>query len=312
MKVNKILIGLISFYSSLSFGLCNFNYAFSPIFVTSSSNNLDSVQSISVSRPSNTNSQNCGEAYTFFSKGSANSYSRKALNSFGESIDYNLYRSSNKNTVLKDFQDFQNSNEYLSTYLNYPNSLVISQFYFYLPAQNSTTMVRGGTYNDTITLNIFRGGIGSPFGYFELARSLPITIVVPKLVNLALVDTGAPIDLNSTNKILDFGTLESNEEKSFDLMIASNAGYRISLSSLNNGNLKKVSGNELISYSLKVSGSTISLNNSATTPVQIATGSGITGNSGVRIPLNVKIGDITNTSFGDYQDYITITAATND
>ena len=114
------------------------------------------------------------------------------------------------------------------------------------------------------------------------------------------------------HKNLDFGTLETNEEMGFDLMVASNAGYRISFSSLNNGKLDNLQRGIKLDYTVKVAGSNINLSNSSTIPTLVAQGSGITGNAGTRIPVNVKIGTVNDNQWGDYQDYITITAATND
>jgi hypothetical protein len=299
-------------FSVNAFSLCNFSVSSSGITETVGSTNVEVVESLSASRPPGTDLNNCGYAYFFFSKGNANSYNRRAFNSQGESISYNLYKGMSKFGTLKDPYDFNNSNEYLSTYLQYPNSTIQNQFYFYLPAVSNSTMTRGGTYTDNININVFRGGVYSPWAYFEFNRTIPITIVVPKVINISLVDSGQNIDLNSTYKNLDFGTLETNEEMSFDLMVASNAGYRISFSSLNNGKLDNLQRGIKLDYTVKVAGSNINLSNSSTIPTLVAQGSGITGNAGTRIPVNVKIGTVNDNQWGDYQDYITITAATND
>jgi len=296
-----------------AWALCDFDVTTDAINETVSSINIESAQTISVSRPNGTGANNCAYAYFFFSKGNANSYNRKAFNSLGEGLSYNLYQGTSQFGILKDAYDFQNGNEYIKTYLQRPNENFQSQFYFYLPSTSNTSMVRGGNYSDQIYVNIYRSGMNSNYAYYEYTRMLPITIFVPKIVNISLVDSGSPIDLNSTFKNLDFGNLETNESKSFDLMVASNAGFRISLSSLNNGKLKNnTNTNYSINYSLKLNGNTINLSNSANTPVLVATGSGVTGNNGVRLPFNVKIGSVDEEQWGDYQDYITITAATND
>lgn len=293
--------------------LCDFDIDTNSINETISSINTESPQTITASRPNGTSANNCAYAYFFFSKGNANSYNRKAYNSFGENLNYNLYQGTSQFGILKDAYDFQNANEYLRTYLQRPNENFQSQFYFYLPAISNSTMVRGGTYTDQVSVNVYRSGMNSNWAYYEFTRMLPVTIYVPKTVNISLVDSGSPIDLNSTFKNLDFGNLETNESKSFDLMVASNAGFRISLSSLNNGKLKNnTNANYVINYSLKLNGNTINLSNSASIPVLVATGSGVTGNNGVRLPFNVRIGSVDEEQWGDYQDYITITAATND
>lgn len=296
-----------------AFALCNFDVDSNAINETVTSINTESVQTITTSRSNGTGANNCAYSLFFFSKGNANSYNRKAFNNFGEGLNYNLYQGTSQFGILKDAYDFQSSNEYLKTYIQRPGENFQSQFYFYLPGTTNSTMVRGGTYTDQISINVYRQGMNSSWAYYEFTRILPITINVPKSVNISLVDSGSPIDLNSTFKNIDFGNLETNESKSFDLMVASNAGFRISLSSLNNGKLKNTTNNSYnINYTLKLNGNTVNLSSSANTPVLVATGSGVTGNNGVRLPFSVNIGSVDEEQWGDYQDYITITAATND
>lgn len=311
----KLLINvfLVFIIQNKAFALCEFDLNTNSINESVSSINTESVQTLTISRPIRTNASNCAYAYYFFSKGNANSYNRRAFNTFGESLNYNLYSGTSQFGILKDAFDFQNANEYIRTYLQRPDENFQSQFYFYLPGSNNSSMVRGGSYSDQININVYRSGMNSAYAYYEFTRILPITIFVPKSVNISLVDTGSPIDLNSTFKNLDFGNLETNESKSFDLMVASNAGFRISLSSLNNGKLKNnLNANYTINYSLTLNGNVVNLSNSSSSPITVATGSGVTGNNGVRLPFNVKIGTVDEGQWGDYQDYITITAATND
>ncbi len=313
-QLNRVLIHIIFLYlvSFNLLALCNFNLSSSSISETAGSLLVETSSPLSISRPTGTNASQCAYAYFFFSKGSASSYSRKAFNSLGESLDYNLYQGPGGFSILKSESDFSNVNEYIRIYLQHPKSTYTSQFYFRLPALSNVSLVRGGTYTDSISMSVYRGGISSSFAYYEFSRIIPITIFVPKIINISLVDPGSPIDLNSTFKTLNFGDLETNEELSFDLMIASNAGYRVSVSSLNNGKLKNTVNVNTINYSLFVSGAVVNLNGSSSTPVPVKTGSGVSGASGVRVPMKVKIGTVNDANWGDYTDYITVTAQTND
>lgn len=309
--MRKLMFINLIFFSHQLMALCNFNLTSNAINETVSNINLDTVQTLTISRPNGTSYSTCSNAYFFFSKGQAGQYNRKAINSFNEVVNYNLYKNSGQFGLLKDYMDFNSVNDYITATMQNPNVSVQSQFYFYLPA-STLAATRSGIYTDNIQLNVFRGSNNSQWGYFEFTRNIPIIINVPKSINISLVNSGSPIDLNSTFKNLDFGDLETNEEMSFDMMIASNAGFKISFSSLNNGSLKNTINANTISYSLKVQGNSVNLQNSSTVPVQVASGSGVTGAAGARLPVSVKIGTVNDSLWGDYQDYITITAATND
>jgi hypothetical protein len=303
---------ILSFASFNLLAICNFNLSSSSISETAGNLLVETQSPLSISRPTGTNASQCGYAYFFFSKGSAGNYNRKAYNSLGEPIDYNLFQGPGGFSILKNEYDFSNSNEYVRIYLQHPTTTFNSQFYFRLPSLSNVSLVRGGTYTDSISMSVYRSGINSNFAYYEFSRIIPVTIFVPKIINISLVEPGSPIDLNSTFKTLNFGDLETNEELSFDLMIASNAGYRVSVSSLNNGKLKNTVNINTINYSLYVSGAPINLNGSSSTPIPVATGAGVSGANGVRLPMRVKIGTVNDANWGDYTDYITVTAQTND
>jgi hypothetical protein len=301
------IIFIINAYSN-----CDYQLASPTIYQTTSNLNTNASYDLTISRPKKSNYNQCAYFYYFFSKGNSTNYNRKAVNGRGEGLSYNLYKYSNQSGVLKDLIDISNSNDYLTGYLQNADTPVLSNFYFYLPSTGTSSMVRGGVYTDNILLNVYSLGVNSPWGYYEFTRNIPIVINVPKEVNLSLVDSGGPFDINSTNKVLNFGTLETSEQVNFDLRVASNAGFKVSLSSLNNGKLKSLQNAPQIDYSLYVSGNMINLSNSASNPVLIATGSGVTGSQGSVFPMKVKIGTINDSHFGDYEDYITVTAVTND
>jgi spore coat protein U-like protein len=151
---------------------------------------------------------------------------------------------------------------------------------------------------------------------FEGYRDMNIFIVVSKFTSISLVDSGGSYDPTQTSKTLDFGELTTGEELSFDVRVASNAGYRLKISSANNGHLKRIGAIEStsqIDYTFYSNGTQIGLSNSSGSPVTIASGSGVTPAQGVRVPIRVVIGTVDSTKDpGTYQDYITLTTISTD
>jgi hypothetical protein len=254
----------------------------------------------------------CKRFSFYFSKGNSTNYTRVAKNSFNESINYNLYKFSSLNSILKDKNDVNEDNDFLFGEIQDTNNNIVNTFYFNLPSLANGSLVRAGVYTDNIAMNVYsKGANGTKI--FEFSRNIPITINVSKVINISLIDSGGPFDIGSTNKTLNFGDLETGKEMSFDLRVASNAGYKVMFSSMNNGAMKNTINPQKINYGLTIAGNTVNLLNTATNPVTVATGSGVTISEGAQFPIKVKIGTVATTQeYGDYEDYITITAATND
>lgn len=142
-------------------------------------------------------------------------------------------------------------------------------------------------------------------------ETFTVTIMIPTKINISVVDEGAAFDVSATSKVLNFGYLSLNQEKSADVRVVSNTPYRILMSSQNNGNLKHSGSGSLIGYELKINGAVVSLSSSASSPAPIGTGDQ-TSSAGDRFNARVRITtDTDRKTSGIYEDVITITAIAN-
>ncbi len=112
------------------------------------------------------------------------------------------------------------------------------------------------------------------------------------------------LDLETTQTNLLVASVDENSN--------SNTGYKITISSANNGVLKRSGGSETISYLLKYDGSTVNLAGSSTTPVQ----SKNVGTAGVysdSSDVNISYTGAANSSrvAGTYTDTLTFEIAAN-
>ena len=189
-------------------------------------------------------------------------------------------------------------------------------FTFYMSlAPFGSTPPAAGTYYDGLNVQAYSGSYTGNNNY-ENYRDMFIYIVVPKFTSISLVDSGGVYDPARTLKTLDFGELSTGQKLDFDVRVVSNAGYSLKISSYNNGLLQLAgrSGSaSRIDYKFSANGSQIGLGASASSPVTIASGTGVTSAKGVKVPIRVVIGKVDSSKLsGIYQDYITLTTITTD
>jgi spore coat protein U-like protein len=271
------------------------------------------VQS-TVSITLNNNNSSCTNFFLAFTKGWAGSYNRRATNlSNGSFIYYNIYKNSNLTGILKEPSDISSPDE---TFFGTLKKNQTNFYTYYLSlAPFGSSPPAAGDYFDDIQVQAYSGTYTNING-FDGYRDMFIYIVVSKFTSISLVDSGGSYDPAQTSKTLDFGELTTGEELSFDVRVVSNAGYRLKISSSNNGLLKFTGGSgspSEISYSFYSNGSQIGLSNSSSSPVTIASGSGVTSAQGVKVPIRVVIGTVDSNKLpGTYQDYIILTTITTD
>jgi spore coat protein U-like protein len=270
-------------------------------------NGQTQIQTSSFQLTKNAGANGCNVARVYFTKGQAGSYARKIYNG-ANTLDYNLYNSPSLITPLKEKTDATNQNEFYKLNFQGQNSLIFSVTAQVVLPNPQTTIVPKGTYADTVNVRVYRNNENS----HSLELSLTTSMLVPAEVNISLLDSGSSFDPGDTTQSMNFGTLVQGESQSFDLRVSSNAGYAITLSSENNGNLKHLSQNSLISFALNKSGSPVDLSSSASSPVEIAHVNGITPTSGDLLPIQIIIGNPTNKINGSYQDVIIIQAMSTD
>lgn len=309
MKKMIILLILLSF-QAWSQSDCGFSINFSNVTAAGLTSDQNLNQTITLNRSLLSPLLNCIDYRFYFGKGNANSYSRMAFNTQGESLNYNLFSTANQSGLLKDYNDATSTSEYLSGSALLRLTNYNETFYVYLPAITTSNFKRAGTYTDIVPINIYNIKLGGQPN-FQKVQNLTLSFVIPQFLHLSIVPEGGTFDVNATALTMDFGSLDLNKELGADLRVVSNTSYQVKLSSQNNGNLKNTSLNSLVSYQLKVGSNTINLTNSATTPVSVASGSLVTSSAGDRYNIKVKITETNLRPAGAYQDLITITTIAN-
>jgi hypothetical protein len=309
----KFLVSLFFLFSTTQIlAACFYTLPSAVINYTVSDTDTSSVNySLNLSR-GNPNDPKCDNFLIGFSQGQSNSYSRVATNSGnGTTIPYNLYKTSSSTTMLRRIEDSSSLSQILNGTIA-KNSSVNVDYYFKIGSLSTTSLTRAGLYKDTITLALNSGDLVDFSA--EITNTLQVNILVPKMASLSLVNNGAAFDSAATNKTLDFGELTDNEDMSFDVIVLSNAGYNLSVSSTN-GQLLKLQGagsttQSQINYNFYANSNLKDISSSS--PVSIMTGSGVTPTQGTRIPVKVVIQSVTGKDPGVYQDYVTFTIATTE
>lgn len=309
----KIKIAFYLFvFSSHSFAACFYSLNAPSINYTLSGNETSSVEHTLTLNRGNSNDTKCDTFLVGFSQGGASNYNRTAVNSLnGATLPYNLYKTATSMTMLRTVEDASSLSQVLNGSVTRNGSVNLS--YFFKPGSlSSSTLTRAGLYKDTLSLDVQSGDLNDLSA--EAINTLQVNINVPKLASLSLVNSGDSYDSNSTNKTLDFGELSENEDMTFDIIVLSNAGYNLSVSSLNRQVLQLQGApprtDSQIGYLFYANSSLKNI--SSINPVSIMTGSGVTSVQGVRIPVKVAIQSVDGKDPGIYQDYLTFTIATTE
>ena len=127
-----------------------------------------------------------------------------------------------------------------------------------------------------------------------------------KMVEVSLVDTGAPFNAADVSQELDFGTFSSGESLSFDLRARGNTSFDVSLQSHNQGTMAHASLRSSVPYTLEVDGVPADLTSGSSIPIASST-SGMTGPEGDVYEIEVTIGSLSGSLGGLHRDSITVT-----
>ena len=136
-----------------------------------------------------------------------------------------------------------------------------------------------------------------------LSRGVQFVYQVEKDLSLSLVASGGVFDPFSTAKLMSFGELDSFEMRTADI-IQTNVGYRLKVSSVNDGTMKH-SSSIAIPYTMRASGVAVNLVGSSISPVQVSSSVLNSPSLGFVIPLEIEVGAVTGTEpGGEYSDVI--------
>ncbi len=256
----------------------------------------------------------CSYAVTFGHGGGA-SYEARRMTNGASSLAYQLFGDSALTQVLEDEPDVTSTTQYVSG--RFTSTTLETQtltYYVQIPSSSamSPTYKPSGGYTDSFLARLWHGK-PSHTSTPVATTSVGISAFVPKIIDLSLTQ-GTAFDPTQTSLHLDFGTLTAGASESFNLLVRTNAGYAVSMSSQNGGALAPSSAKveTRVPYAIAVDGTTRALSGSQSTPVTVATGPGQTSSSGVSHPVAVTIGSPANAMAGTYTDVITVTAATTE
>lgn len=303
-----ILAFLLSLFSFHTFAQsCNYQFDQGQINVNFVGNEVIMNFTMTVSRPSTSQSPSarCDVAALFFSTGQANSYNRKVFKN-SSTISYQL-ENINPTGTLKNINDATGPNEYLSVHIG-NNQTKQLQGIFRMPMQN---MPGGsGHYQDRVRVDLY--GYGNPNNpLWHMQKELVINVQTQSVTNLSIVPVGAPHDPSQTYVTLNMGSMYPGLQKAVDVMVHSNIGYSLRVSSQNNGRMRHTWQNGFVPYEMKLGGNTLNLSNSQSNPVTAVVNPNGSVPGGDRFNVAVKIGNIAGQPLGDYQDNITFTMISN-
>lgn len=242
-----------------------------------------------------------------FSKGFSSTYTPRTLLNGSNSIAYQLYSDAAHTNVLMDAQNSTNSNNFISGIFSSTGTSITLSYY---PLQNTTTGYEYfGTYNDTVSMNIYTGTIGGAYT-LEGTGSITYKSIVSKKIDIAVVPTGQAFNISSTSQNFSFGSLNPTPPpQSADLIIKYNAGYGVNLCSANLGRMKHSTQSQYVPYAMTVNGAAVNFNTSCSSYAITGSGNSI---NGLRAPILITPSSAATASSGAYSDTITISVVTTE
>lgn len=168
---------------------------------------------------------------------------------------------------------------------------------------------------DTVNLRVWAElvlGIYTNTNLLGDTRAISFRARAESDVNLSLVDSGAPLNLADTAQTVEFGELSSGQVRSYDTMVRSNDGYRITMESQNGQVLRHQSYPSVVGtvpYGVTFNGAAVDLSGGGPVAAASAAGS-VTPLTGARFPTQFTIGTLDGAEPpGNYQDIITVTVS---
>lgn len=263
-------------------------------FVSLNTNNFVSLE-VRV----NKGSGSCKSFFVAMDNGGAGSYSTRVIQSNMQTYPIQFYKDAARNQVLKSEFEGTPSEVLFGTFAG-GTSTFNTVYYAYLDA-TTNQYIGAGNYNKNFTLKLYEGDFNN--------RTLRDTKVVQfaftqyKSIDISLISTGSAFNVTDTTQSIDFGNLTEGATRGFDIVLLYNAGYSVSMSSTNAGKLKHSTEKKFVPYSLSVDGIPVALTNAATV---VKSASGISTPNGTRLPVTVKIGNLTDSTPGTYTDTVMV------
>ena len=237
------------------------------------------------------------------STGNSSSYDRKMYNG-SSNVSYNFYKNESTSKIIKDLSDGGKA-DHVS--IDFKNSLVKTVTIFArMPNPYIGGVLLPGLYSDLVSINI-EASDKNATGTSSVSMSVNLNIQAD--ISISLVDKGQPYEENQTNYALHYGVMIAGQSKGLNLIVKSNSGYMITVTSEGDGRMRHTEDqNQFVDYVFTVNSSNMSLVGSKTTPVEIFYSSTGAPNDGEVIDLDVTIQSVENKLSGTYRDFIYINA----
>lgn len=253
-----------------------------------------------------------GDYFITFSAGVSGDFSQRELRSGAEVMYYNIYNNSNERTVLKDLSANPSSSEVLQGTITTDELAEtngwLSHTHSYIIILDRDQFPAAGTYEDTVvTVTLYTGVPGSSQKVDQ--ETLKISMTMNPVLEMAIVQDGAPLDTSDPNLTLDFGTLFAGAVREADLVVRSNSYYGVNLRSEQGGvmSIQDTSDTSTVPYILNVDGAAKSLAAGIDEPV--TSSAAPTGITGEIYDMSVEIQEFGMATEGTYADIITITVS---
>ena len=271
------------------------------------------LQTVSFQVTEGANGAAC-DYFVTLSAGQSGNFSQRKMSEMTSMLNYNAYVDSGKSSIFKAPPTAVQSETITGSF---PISVTLAQtnthqFYWTISPQQ-VVQASGMPYTDgSLTLSLYSGPlILSPT--LVATKTITFQTHVDSSVDVSLVESGKPFDISETTQLIDFGNLESGEQRGFDVVVRSNNGYTVTMQSQNRQLLlhqRAPTIADRVAYSVIFDGGGVDL--STGSPVQVITGTGTTPATGMAFPIEFTVGTITgNEAAGTYSDVINVEVTAN-
>ena len=254
------------------------------------------------------------EYFVTLSAGQSGNFNQRKLSEMTNMLNYNVYTDSGKSSILKELPTATQSEVIAG---NFPVAVALTQTnnheFFWTINPEQVVPASDGDYADgPLTLRLYSGlPLFSPT--LVATKTITFQARVDSSVDVSLVESGKPFDIGETTQLVDFGTLESGEQRGFDVVVRSNNGYAVTMQSQNHQLLVHTRGPAIadtVAYNVIFNGGSVDLSTGA--PVPIITGTGTTPATGTAFPIEFTVGTLSGHEVaGTYSDVINVEVTAN-
>ena len=240
--------------------------------------------------------------FVTISRGGAMDYNRKLFKG-ASTLPYQLYTGYPLNFVVKDIPEATSDNDVIpGSFQTKGTSSAVATYWAVL---GNPAYLPWGLYQDVVTVKLYQGDVNGTYNLIT-SQSMSFSYQVAKAIDLSLVPSGAAFDPTQTSMFLDFGPLEQGKNKSFDVVMKYNAGYRLSIASVGQGTMRNIlpSSSSTVPYTLSANGVAVDLSGGIALPATLSTGAGVSSGAGTRVPVTVAIGSTEKSMAGTYADVL--------